>query len=66
MFLDKADPNVLWDEVTNIDHALTRPWTVARSLRRDRNPTWVEFVCVEANTYVFIGQKPTTPVSTGV
>ena len=28
MYLDKADPNVLHDEVTVIDHALTRPWTV--------------------------------------
>ena len=26
--LDKADPNILHDEITVIDHALTRPWTV--------------------------------------
>jgi hypothetical protein len=60
MFLDKTDPNVLWDEVTTVDHALTRPWTIARSFRRDRNPTWVEFVCAEANTYVFIGKETYT------
>src|SRR5260370_5131288 len=26
IYLDKTDPNVLYDEVTTIDHALTRPW----------------------------------------
>ena len=28
LHLDKADPNMLHDEITVIDHALTRPWTV--------------------------------------
>ena len=28
--LDKADPNILHDEITVIDHALTRPWTVGQ------------------------------------
>src|SRR6202040_1615338 len=27
IYRDKADPNVLYDEITTIDHALTRPWT---------------------------------------
>jgi hypothetical protein len=57
MFSDKADPNILRDEITTIDHALTRPWTITRSYKRDRNPTWVEFACAEANTYVFIGTE---------
>ncbi len=57
MFADKADPNVLRDEITTIDHALTRPWTITRSYKRERNPTWVEFACAEANTYVFIGTE---------
>jgi hypothetical protein len=39
MFLDKTDPNILRDEMTAIDHALTRPWTVTRGYRRIRNPT---------------------------
>src|SRR5262249_10387072 len=41
--VDKADPNVLHDEITTFDHALTRPWTITRSYRRERNPTWIEF-----------------------
>src|SRR5262249_16426448 len=53
----KADPDVLRDEITTFDHALTRPWTVTRSYRRIRNPTWIEDVCAENNGYVFIGKE---------
>jgi len=56
LFLDGADPNVLRDEITTFDHALTRPWTVTRSYRRVRNPIWIEDVCAENNGYVFIGK----------
>ena len=35
VYADKADPNILHDEITTSDHALTRPWTVTRSYRRD-------------------------------
>jgi hypothetical protein len=57
IFSDKVDANVLRDEITTIDHALTRPWTITRSYRRERNPSWVEFACAEANQYVFIGTE---------
>jgi len=57
IFLDKANPNLLRNEITTIDHALTRPWTVTRSYRRARNPVWVEHICVESNQYVFIGKE---------
>jgi hypothetical protein len=57
IYLDKADPNVLHDEVTTIDHALTRPWTVIRSYRRvtSDHPQWREFICNENNPHVLIG-----------
>jgi hypothetical protein len=55
--LDKTDPDVLRDEITTFDHALTRPWTVIRTYRRDRNPIWIEDVCAENNGYVFIGKE---------
>src|SRR5256885_439140 len=35
-YLDKNDPNLLHDEITAIDNALTRPWTVDK--RYVRNP----------------------------
>ncbi len=54
--LDRADANVLHDEITIIDHAFTHPWTVTRSYRRLPDPTWIEDVCAENNNYVFIGQ----------
>ena len=57
IFLDKADPDVLRDEITTFDDALTRPWTVTRSYRRNRNPTWLEDVCTESNNYVFLGKQ---------
>ena len=55
IYLDKADPNILRDEITTIDNALTRPWTVIRGYRRGaRNAPWVEHSCAENNDYVFI------------
>lgn len=60
IFLDKTDPNILRDEMTAIDHALTRPWTVTRGYRRIRNPTWVDHICAESNEYVFIGSDTYT------
>jgi hypothetical protein len=55
--LDKADSDVLRDEITTFDHALTRPWTVTRSYRRDRNAVWIEDVCAENNKYVFVRKE---------
>ena len=43
IYLDKADANIIHDEITSIDHALTRPWTVTKTYRRDpkvKEPTW--------------------------
>jgi hypothetical protein len=57
IYLDKNDLNLLHDEVTTIDHALTRPWTVTRSYYRERNPVWNEFVCSEDNHQVMLGKE---------
>jgi hypothetical protein len=55
IYLDKTNPEILRDEITTFDHALTRPWTVIRGYNRDRNPTWIEDICAENNQYVFLG-----------
>jgi hypothetical protein len=57
--LDRADPNILHDEITVIDHALTRPWTADKKYVRDPNPRpdWFEFYCTEGNHQVVIGQE---------
>jgi hypothetical protein len=54
IYLDKADNDLLHDEVTTIDHALTQPWTVIKNYRRERNVVWVENVCNEYNPHVSI------------
>jgi hypothetical protein len=55
--LDQADPDILHDEITTFDHALTRPWTVTKGYHRVRNPTWIEDTCAENNLYVFVGKE---------
>jgi hypothetical protein len=55
--LDKSNPNLLLDEITTIDNALTRPWTVTKKFRRERNATWFENDCSEDNHHVAIGQE---------
>jgi hypothetical protein len=57
IFLDAANRNLLHDQITTIDHAYTRPWTVVRSYRRDPNPLWVENNCGADNHYVSIGKE---------
>jgi hypothetical protein len=57
IFLDRSNPAVLHDEITTMDHALTRPWTVTRSYRRNPNPSWVEYECAEDNHHVVIGKE---------
>jgi len=57
IFLDKTNPDFLYDEITTIDNALTRPWTVMKKYKRDRNPTWTEYDCNENNNHVAIGKQ---------
>jgi hypothetical protein len=55
--LDKTNPDLLHDEITTIDNALTRPWTVKRTYHRKRNPEWSELLCSEDNRHVTIGTE---------
>jgi hypothetical protein len=57
LFLDGANHNLLHDEVTTIDHAYTRPWTVIRDYGRELHPIWVENNCTVENHYVMIGAQ---------
>jgi hypothetical protein len=59
IYLDKADSNIVHDEITSIDHALTQPWTVTKTYRRDpkvKQPTWQSAVCAADNSLVRIGE----------
>ena len=59
IYQDPADANLLHDEITTIDHALTRPWTVTKSYRRMQvaRPAWREVICAEGNQHVKIGRE---------
>src|SRR5467141_3697267 len=58
-YRDKADPNILHDEITTIDNALTRPWTVDKKYVRSPNPRpdWPEYYITEGNGQIAIGKE---------
>ena len=55
--LDKNNPNLLHEEITVFDHALTRPWSVDKTYRRNPNPypNWSRVSCAEGTNYVVVG-----------
>jgi hypothetical protein len=57
--LDNSDPNLLHDEMTVFDHALTRPWSVDKTFRRSQeaHPAWPEGYCTEGNNQIVIGKE---------
>jgi len=57
VYLDQANPDRLYDEVTVIDHALTRPWSVERTYARERSPEWMETICGEDEHQVRLGKE---------
>jgi hypothetical protein len=60
IYLDRADPNKLYDQITVIDHALTRPYTKLQVATRNPNPrpAWHMDVCSQDNTWVKVGDEP--------
>ena len=59
IYLDKNNKDLLRNEVTTIDGALARPWTVIKTYRRDANAKtiWFEYVCAENNHHVVLGRE---------
>jgi len=58
-FIDKTDPNLLHDVITVLDHALTGPWTVDKTFRRNANPQpdWPEDYCHVTNKRMVLGKE---------
>jgi hypothetical protein len=56
IYADKADPNIIINEITTIDNALTRPWSATKKYRRvsAEQPVWPEAACAEGNVHVEI------------
>jgi hypothetical protein len=58
-YRDKSDPKIMHDEMTTIDHALTRPWIVDKKyvLNEEKYPIWPEYYIAEGNAQVMIGKE---------
>ncbi len=57
-YLDKANPDLLVNEITTIDPALTRPWSTTKRYRLEREKViWSENTCAEGNNHVAVGRE---------
>jgi hypothetical protein len=57
IYLDAANRNRLHDQITTIDNAYTRPWTIVRDYNREQKPLWPETNCSAENHYVFLKKE---------
>jgi hypothetical protein len=59
IYLDRTNPSILHDEITVFDHALTRPWSVHKTFRRNPNPQpiWPDAICSKDNAIIVIGSE---------
>ena len=59
IYLDKTDTNLLHDDITAYDHALTHPWTKNRTYKRNANarPVWNEDACSADNGWIRLGDE---------
>jgi hypothetical protein len=57
IYYDKTRDRII-AEVTTIDHALTRPWTVIKPYMREKKGVpWIDLICNENNPHVLIGKE---------
>jgi hypothetical protein len=59
IYLDAADANLLHDDITVEDHALTGPFSAKKKYSRvkDAQPVWLEASCPDGNHHVLIGKE---------
>ena len=55
IYRDKQNSEIIHDEMTTIDHALSHPWTVDKTYRLQKSPHWVQNICSVGNMHVQIG-----------
>jgi hypothetical protein len=56
IYRDRQNPEIMHDEMTTFDHALTHPWAVDKAYRLQKNPHWVQNICSVGNMHVQIGK----------
>jgi len=54
--LDKSNPDVMLNEITTIDDAFSKPWTVTRKYRRMKNTEYSEYNCEDKHNVVINGE----------
>ena len=57
LYRERVNPDLLHDEITTIDHALSQPWSVTKNYRRVLDAKWSEYSCSENSEHVFIGAE---------
>jgi hypothetical protein len=57
IYVDKSNPELMHNEITIIDHALTHPWTIDKHYTHLRKEIWLEDNCNENNHHVVIGKE---------
>ena len=57
LWRDQDGPRLMHDEITVIDHALMRPWTVDKKYTLDPRHRWTESTCIETNSMIAIGHE---------
>ncbi len=55
--LDKADGDILHDDITVMDHALSHPVIGGQEIQARERPLWAEYVCNEGNEQIRIGKE---------
>jgi hypothetical protein len=55
-YLEKGDPNVLWDDITVVDSSLTRAYFKHQKTIRT-NQAWTSETCAADNNWVKIGDE---------
>src|SRR5262249_61453005 len=56
-YSNKTNRDLMHVEMTSIDNALTRQWTVTKNFRRARDVRWSENNCTEGNVHVVVGSE---------
>jgi hypothetical protein len=59
IYVDKNDPDTLWNDITLIDNAFVKPWTLHKKGVRTKSarPVWPSEVCQEHNSLIRVGQE---------
>jgi hypothetical protein len=57
IYRDKSNPKIMHNDMTTIDHALTRPWAVNKTYRLENEAIWLEENCTLGNAHLQIGRE---------